>query len=91
MYVETQSGWFSDRTECYLASGRPALVRDTGFGDKLPCGEGLLTFSNKQGILDGMEEIERNYAHHCRRAREIAEEYFSAEKVLASLMERAGF
>ena len=91
MYVETRSGWFSDRTECYLASGRPALVRDTGFGDRVPCGEGLLTFSSKQGILDGMEEIEGNYEHHCQRAREIVQEYFSAEKVLARLLEQAGF
>ena len=91
MYVETRSGWFSDRTECYLASGRPALVRDTGFSERLPCGEGVLTFSTKQDILDGMEEIERRYAHHSRRAREIADAYFSAEKVLSGLMDQAGF
>lgn len=89
MYIETNSGWFSDRTECYLASGRPALVRDTGFGNVLPCGEGLLTFSDEGGILKGMEEIERNYALHCRQARAIAEEYFDSDKVLSQLIEKA--
>jgi hypothetical protein len=86
MYIETQGGWFSDRTECYLATGRPALVRDTGFREILPCSEGLLTYSDEQGILDGMEHIERNYAHHCRTAREFAEEYFDADKVLRKLL-----
>ena len=90
MYVETHSGWFSDRTQCYLASGRPALVRDTGFSQILPCGEGLIAFSNEQEILDGMEEIERDYALHCRQARELAETYFSAEKVLRNLLQTAG-
>jgi hypothetical protein len=90
MYVETHSGWFSDRTQCYLATGRPALVRDTGFSLILPCGEGLLSFSNEQELLDGMEEIERDYAFHSRRARELAEAYFSAEQVLRNLLQTAG-
>lgn len=90
MYVETHSGWFSDRTQCYLASGRPALVRDTGFSMILPIGEGLLTFTSEQEIICGMEEIERDYSHHSRRAREIAEDYFSADKVLRNLLHIAG-
>ena len=89
MYVETQSGWFSDRTQCYLASGRPALVRDTGFSKFLPIGEGLLTFTNEHEIICGMEEIERDYPRHSRRAREIAEEYFDSDKVLTQLIEKA--
>jgi hypothetical protein len=90
MYVETRSGWFSDRTECYLASGRPALVRDTGFGHVLPCGEGLLAFEDERTILDGMQDIDADYARHSRAARALAEEYFAAEAVLAGLLESAG-
>ena len=91
MYSETHSGWFSDRTQCYLATGRPALVRSTGFCDLLPCGEGLLVFEDEEGILAGMEEIESDYARHSRRAREIAEEYFADKKVVRNLLEIAGF
>jgi hypothetical protein len=90
MYVQTRSGWFSDRTQCYMASGRPAVVRDTGFGEVLPCGEGLLPFTDAPAALRAMAEVDRDYARHSRRAREIAEEYFAAEKVLPSLLERAG-
>jgi hypothetical protein len=90
MYVETRSGWFSDRTQCYLATGRPALVRDTGFGDVLPSGEGVLTFSTEDELLAGMERIESDYAHHSRRAREIAEECFAADRVVARLLDTAG-
>jgi hypothetical protein len=90
MYVETGSGWFSDRTECYLASGRPALVRDTGFGELLPTGEGLLTFADEEDVLAGMDEIERDYERHSRRAREVAEDCFAADRVVRSVLERAG-
>jgi len=89
MYVETRSGWFSDRTQCYLASGRPALVRETGFSDVLPVGEGLLSFEGADGILEGIERIAADYEHHCRRAREVAEEHFAAEPVLRSLLRTA--
>jgi hypothetical protein len=90
MYVQTGSGWFSDRTQCYLASGRPAVVRDTGFGDVLPCGEGLLAFTDAESALAAMEAVEGDHGRHARRAREIASEYFAAEKILQSLLERAG-
>jgi hypothetical protein len=90
VYVQTRSGWFSDRTQCYLASGRPAVVRDTGFGDVLPTGEGLLTFAGAEDALAGIAQVEADYARHARRAREIAAEHFAAEKVLRSLLERAG-
>jgi hypothetical protein len=89
MYVETRSGWFSDRTQCYLATGRPAVVRDTGFGDVIPCGEGLFAFSGEGDLLAAIAAIEGDYNRHAHRAREIAQEYFSAEKVLRSLLERA--
>jgi hypothetical protein len=90
MYVETRSGWFSDRTQCYLASGRPALVRETGFSDLLPVGEGLLSFEDAEGILEGIERISADYDLHCRRARAIAQEHFAGDAVLRSLLETAG-
>ena len=90
MYVETRSGWFSDRTQCYLASGRPALVRETGFSDVLPVGEGVLSFEDFDGILEGIERISADYEFHCRRAREIAQEHFAGETVLRSLLRTAG-
>jgi hypothetical protein len=90
MYVETRSGWFSDRTQCYLASGRPALVRETGFSDVLPVGEGLLSFEDADGILEGIEGIAGEYELHGRRAREVAQEHFAATSVLRSLLETAG-
>jgi hypothetical protein len=90
MYVETRSGWFSDRTQCYLASGRPALVRETGFSGLLPVGEGLLSFEDAEEILEGIERISADYELHARRAREIAEEHFAGETVLRSLLGAAG-
>jgi hypothetical protein len=88
MYLETRSGWFSDRTQCYLASGRPALVRDTGFGDAIPTGDGLLAFEDADGIIEGVERIGSDYARHSRRARALAEEHFGSDRVLTELLER---
>jgi hypothetical protein len=90
MYVETLSGWFSDRTQCYLASGRPALVRETGFSGLLPVGEGLLSFEDADGVLEGIERISADFGLHARRARAIAEEHFAGTTVLRSLLETAG-
>src|SRR6185369_16540528 len=67
-YVATRSGWFSDRTECYLASGRPALVQDTGWTAHLPHGDGLLAFSNVDEAIDGIARINGDYDRHARRA-----------------------
>ena len=86
IYVQTNSGWFSDRTVAYLASGKPALVQDTGFTDNLPTGEGLLTFSNTDQAVAGAHEIAANYDRHCRAARAIAEEYFDSDKLLRNLL-----
>jgi hypothetical protein len=90
MYVETRSGWFSDRTQSYLASGRPALVRETGFSDFLPTGEGLIAFEDIDGILAGIDSIGSDYERHARRAREIAEDRFEGTKVLHELLDTAG-
>jgi hypothetical protein len=86
IYVQTQSGWFSDRTAAYLASGKPALLQDTGFSQHLPTGDGLLAFASLEQAIDGAEKIRSNYAHHCRAARAVATEYFGSDKVLRRLL-----
>ena len=90
VYVETVSGWFSDRTVRYLASGKPALVQDTGFGRSYPVGEGLVAFRTLEEAIAGAERIGRDYEEHCRAARTLAEEYFDADKVLGRFVEEAG-
>jgi len=89
--IRLRSGWFSDRSACYLAAGRPVITQETGFSKFLPTGKGLFTFSTIDDVLAAVDEIESDYKGNCRAAREIAEEYFAAEKVLDSLMNRAGF
>jgi hypothetical protein len=90
IYVETNSGWFSDRTVKYLAAGRPALVQDTGFSAHLPVGEGLLAFSDLEGAIAGAERIASDYEGHRRAARAIAEEHFDSDTVLSRFLEEAG-
>jgi len=89
-YVKTQSGWFSDRTACYLASGRPAVVQDTGFGRYLPTDEGLLTFTTLEEAVRGIESINADYTAHSTAARKLAKEKLAAPKVLQSILDRAG-
>jgi hypothetical protein len=89
-YVANRSGWFSDRTECYLAAGRPALVQDTGWSAHLPAGDGLLAFSTIDDVLTGIGAINGAYARHAGRAREIAREHFDARVVLPRLIDLAG-
>jgi hypothetical protein len=90
LYVDTHSGWFSDRSACYLASGRPVLAQDTGLDGLLPHGEGLVTFSTLDEAVAGVEEISGDYERHSRAAREIAAEYFAADRVLPRLLEELG-
>jgi hypothetical protein len=90
VYVETESGWFSDRTVRYLASGKPALVQDTGFGRNYPVGEGLLAFRTLEQAVAGVERISGDYERHCRAARALAEEYFDSDKVLGRFVEEVG-
>jgi hypothetical protein len=89
VYVETDSGWFSDRTVCYLASGKPVLVQDTGFSRQYPVGAGLLTFRTVDEAAAGAEEIVRNHGAHCHAAREIAETYFDSDIVLSRFLDEA--
>jgi hypothetical protein len=90
IYVETASGWFSDRTVRYLASGKPALVQDTGFSRNYPVGEGLLTFASLDDAVAGARQIGRDYERHCRAARALAEEHFDSDKVLTELADAVG-
>lgn len=90
VYVETRSGWFSDRTVRYLASGRPALVQDTGLAGHLPLGEGLLTFATPADACAGARAIAEDYPRHRRAARRIAETWFAPRPALAPLLEAAG-
>ena len=86
-YVASRCGWFSDRSICYLASGRPVAAEDTGVDGVLPTGTGLLTFSTEDEAVRAIETISRDYARHAAAAREIAEEYFDASRVLPKLLE----
>ena len=87
IYVEARSGWFSERSIAYLASGKPVVALDTGFSERYPTGEGLLAFSDLEGARAAVEEVNGNWARHSRAAREIAEEHFEAKKVLGRLLE----
>jgi hypothetical protein len=89
-YVRLNSGWFSDRSACYLAAGRPVVTQETGF-TKLYGGEaGLLSFQSLDEVADAVKAINREYAKHSRAARAIAREFFEAEKVVKSILDRAG-
>jgi hypothetical protein len=89
-YVRPNTGWFSDRSACYLAAGRPVITQETGFSKFIPSGKGLFGFKSMDDILRAVDQIESDYEGNCRAAREIAAEYFAAEKVVGSLMQRAG-
>lgn len=89
-YVLSRCGWFSDRSVCYLASGRPVIAQETGFSRHLPTGRGLLAFSTADDVLAAIDAIRGNYEAHRRAARALAEESFAAERVLPRLLERIG-
>lgn len=90
MYVQANSGWLSDRSLCYLASGKPVLAQNTGFTEFYPTGEGLLSFRTLEEASSGADEISRNTAHHARAARALAENYFDSDKVLGRLLAKLG-
>jgi hypothetical protein len=87
IYVQTGCGWFSDRTTRYLASGRPAIVQDTGFSAELPVGAGLLAFTTPTQALAAIHAVERDHDEHARAARELAEEHFDSARVLGRVLE----
>lgn len=88
--VRLRSGWFSERSACYLASGRPVITQDTGFGTVLPTGEGLFAFTTMDDLLAALETVNADYERHSRAARVIAEDYFRAEIVLAGVLRDLG-
>ena len=90
IYVGTRGGWLSERSLCYLASGRPVLAQDTGFADCHPAGEGLLAFSTPEEALAGIEAIRARPARHAAAARELAREEFGSDRVLSRLLDRVG-
>jgi hypothetical protein len=90
LYVQTDCGWFSDRTVRYLASGRPAVVQNTGWSRHYPAGDGLLAFRTVAGAAAAAEAVVADYERHCAAARAIAEEYFAAPVVVGQVVEAAG-
>jgi hypothetical protein len=85
-YVVSRCGWFSDRSLCYLASGRPVIAQDTGFASWLPVGEGLFAFSCAEDVVAAVEELHGRYSFHRRAARELAAEVFDSDRVLTEML-----
>ena len=88
-YVKLETAWVSDRTLCYLASGKPAVVQHTGSSRFLPDAEGLFRFRNVEEAARAFAAVEAHYERHCRLARALAEEHFDARRVVARVLERA--
>ena len=89
-YVLSRCGWFSDRSACYLASGRPVVAQDTGFAAYLPTGKGLLSFATADDVAAGIESVNADYDGHRRAARDLAEEHLDSDRVLVRLLEQLG-
>jgi hypothetical protein len=90
VYVATRCGWFSCRSVCYLAAGRPVVVQDTGFSELLPAGAGVVVFSDLDGAARGVAAVERDYATHWGAARELARDHFDAQRVLGDMLGKVG-
>ena len=90
VYAATRCGWFSCRSVCYLAAGRPVVVQDTSFSDFIPTGQGLFSFSTLEEAVKAVETVEKDYEFHQKAAQEIARDYFSAGKVLGKLLNEVG-
>ena len=90
LYVDAVSGWFSDRSACYLASGRPVLAQDTGLEGLIPAGGGLVLFSTLEEAVEGARVIAADPGRHGRAARKLAEEHLAAERVLPGLLRELG-
>lgn len=89
--VRLKSGWFSERSACYLAAGKPVITQDTGFGTVLPTGEGLFAFNTMDEAVAAFEAISADYDRHSKAAHDIAQTYFRAETVLQKLLDDLGF
>lgn len=89
-YAAGRTGWFSDRSACYLAAGRPVIVQDTGIGDYVPTGAGLLTFDTLEGAAAAIHQVEDDYARHAATAVAFAREFLDSDRVLTRLLRLAG-
>jgi len=88
--TRTRSGWFSDRSACYLAAGKPVVTQETAFSKYIPTGRGLFAFSTAEEVLAALDVINRDYTAHARAAHEIAREYFDSRKMLAHMLQDVG-
>jgi hypothetical protein len=88
-YVRARPGWFSERSACYLAAGRPVVLQDTGFSEVLPVGEGIVPFTTLEEAAAGVRDVRERYGRHSEAAREIAAEYFDSNRVLTRLLDEA--
>lgn len=88
-YVVSNSGWFSERSSSYLASGRPVIVQETGFSNWMKTGTGVFPFTQTEDILEALDCIAGNYEAQCLAAQETARKYFEAGTVLSALIERS--
>ncbi len=89
-YVDSRSGWFSDRSVCYLAAGRPVITPETGFSDHVPIGAGLFAYDGADDVVAAIEELRIDWPRHSAAAREVAGECFAAERVLADMAREIG-
>lgn len=89
-YTEYRSGWFSERSARYLASGKPVIVQSTGFEDHVPAGLGVITYTTVDEAVEAVESVNSDYLEHCKAARAIAEEHFDGAALLAEMLETAG-
>ena len=87
--MKWQNAWISDRTLCYLASGRPVVVQDTGPSAVLPNGLGMFRFSTVEEAVQALAAVNKDYPRHRRAARELAESFFDGRRILASVLEEA--
>ncbi len=90
IYVKAHTGWFSGRSACYLASGKPVILQDTGFSKIIPTGKGLFSFKNIAESVHALEEINAHYEYHSQEALKIAEKYFNSDIVLSDLIHACG-
>jgi hypothetical protein len=90
IYVRPKSGWFSDRSVCYLASGRPVVTMATEFSRFYPVGEGLLQYTDDASALAAIAAINGDYARHAKAARSVAAEFFASDRVVGAMMDEAG-
>jgi hypothetical protein len=87
-YVKSKSGWFSCRSACYLAAGRPVIAQETGWSKFIPAGRGVFAFDDMQSAVDAVAEINRSYSAHRTAAKEIAQEYFDSNAVLTQMLQK---